>query len=66
MKEKITNSRFYRNLKTQVEEHPMEAIMIASLAATAAAKMMQSNTNRRNSKTWEKEVDRRRANTLMA
>lgn len=64
MKEKITNSRFYRNLKAQVEEHPMESIMIASIAATAAAKLMQSNANRRNSKTWEKEVDRRRMNSI--
>lgn len=65
MKEKITNSRFYRNLKTQVEEHPMEAIMIASVAATAGAKLMQSNANRRNSKTWAREVERRRMNNLM-
>ena len=65
VKEKITESRFYRNLKTQIEEHPMEAIMIGAIAATAAAKLMESNNNRRNSKSWEKEVDRRRMNTLL-
>lgn len=57
--EKIKQNRFYQNLKTQVEEHPMESIAIAGATALAVAKVMQANTERKNSKTWKKEVERR-------
>lgn len=56
---KIKESRFYQNLKLQVEDHPMETIVVAGATALAIAKVMQANTERKNAKTWEKEVDRR-------
>jgi hypothetical protein len=48
-------------LKDQALEHPVETIVIATAAATAVAKLMAANAERKNSKTWAKEVDRRRA-----
>jgi len=44
-------------------ENPLAVIAIASLAATAASKLINASTERANSRTWAKEVDRRRMNT---
>jgi hypothetical protein len=46
-------------LKRQVEENPLVAAGIGAALLQAAAKLMQANTQRKNSKTWAKEVNRR-------
>jgi hypothetical protein len=61
---KIKESRFYQNLKYQVENHPMEAIIVAGATALAVAKLMEANTNRKNAKTWEEEVERRKMKSM--
>lgn len=53
--------RFYNKLKTQAQENPLAAIFIATLVLTATSKLMDANTSRKNSKAWNKEVDRRAA-----
>lgn len=50
---------YINNLKRQAEEHPLEAAGIAVLAITALTKLMNAETERKNSKSWAKEVDRR-------
>jgi hypothetical protein len=55
-----TMNKFFTNLKKQAEENPLVAIGVATVAVTAVTKLMQANTERTNSRTWEKEVDRRR------
>jgi hypothetical protein len=52
--------RFTTNLKRQVEENPLAAIMIATTAATVVVKLISVSNEHRNSKAWSKEVDRRR------
>jgi len=47
------------NLKRQVEEQPLIALGVVSAALSGAAKLMNANTARKNSKTWSKEVKRR-------
>lgn len=59
MKDKFMNSRFVRKLKAQAEENPTATIMVMSGAATALSYLMKANTERSNSKTWRKEVERR-------
>lgn len=51
--------RFYNKLKTQAQENPIAAIVVATLVITATSKLMDANTSRKNSKAWNKEVDRR-------
>jgi hypothetical protein len=46
-------------LKKQVEENPLLAAGIFAGVLTGASKLMNANTQRKNSKTWKKEVDRR-------
>lgn len=55
--------RFYNNLKRQAQENPMAALAIGAFVITATAKLIDANTQRQNSKAWNKEVDRRVANT---
>jgi hypothetical protein len=50
---------YIARLKAAAEDHPLEAAGIAVLAIGAVTKLMQANTERNNSKTWQKEVDRR-------
>lgn len=52
--------RYYENLKRQAEENPLAALAIGAATVTAVTKLMQANTERKNSTTWAKEVDRRR------
>lgn len=52
--------RYIDNLKRQAEENPLVAAGLAVAAVTAITKLMQANTERNNSKSWAKEVDRRR------
>jgi hypothetical protein len=60
----MKNNRFYQNLKYQIEENPLAALAIATALATVLLKLMQANTEYNNSKTWEKEVERRRMKNL--
>lgn len=46
-------------LKQQVEENPLLAAGIGAAILTGAAKLMNANTARKNSKTWSREVKRR-------
>lgn len=46
-------------IKQAWNENPIGCIIVASLAATAAAKLMDASTNRVNAHAWSKEVDRR-------
>lgn len=47
------------NLKRQVEENPLIAAGIGAGLLSGAAKLLNASTNRRNSKTWKREVKRR-------
>ena len=60
----MKNSRFYKNLKYQIEENPLAALAIGTAAATVLLKLLQASTEYNNSKTWEKEVERRRLKDL--
>jgi hypothetical protein len=55
------------SLKTKIkqawEENPLAVITVAAIAATAAAKVIESMTAANNSRSWKKEVDRRVRNT---
>lgn len=53
-----TKARFLKLL----EERPLETIAVISVAATAAAKLISSVTEARNSATWKREVSRRERN----
>lgn len=55
-----TMKKFADNLKRQAEENPVAALAVSALVITAVTKLMQANTEARNSKSWAKEVDRRR------
>lgn len=46
-------------LKEQVEDNPLIAAGIGVALLNGVAKLMQANTNRKNSKTWSREVKRR-------
>jgi hypothetical protein len=46
-------------LKRQIEENPLVAAGIGAALLQAAAKLMNANTQRKNSKTWDREVRRR-------
>lgn len=52
-------NKAWNRIKQVWEENPIAVIVVASLAVTAGAKLMDANTERRNSHTWEKEVQRR-------
>jgi hypothetical protein len=54
-------NKAFDRLKRFWNDHPVETIIIGIAAAGAAAKLMDANTNRRNSRSWEREVDRRRS-----
>lgn len=51
--------RFIENLKTQVEENPVFALGVAAGLITAIGKLVEAKAKYGNSKTWDKEVDRR-------
>lgn len=46
-------------IKQAWEENPLQVIAVGAFAATAAAKLLDATTNARNSRAWQKEVDRR-------
>jgi hypothetical protein len=41
------------------EDNPLAVIVVASVAATATAKLLEASTSRVNARAWAKEVDRR-------
>lgn len=49
----------FTHLKRQTEENPFLAAGIVTGLLLGASKLMNANTNRKNSKTWAKEVERR-------
>jgi len=49
----------WKKIKLRFEEEPMEVILIASFAATAASKLINATSNARSRKTWDREVSRR-------
>lgn len=51
--------RFIENLKNQAEENPVLAMGVAAGLITAISQLINSTTNKKNSKAWAKEVDRR-------
>lgn len=48
-------------LKEQVEDNPLAAAGIGAAVLAGVSKLMNARTAARNSKTWAKEVDRRRS-----
>ena len=52
-------NEFLENLKKQAEEQPMVALGIAAAVLGAMGKLINANTNARNAKTWNREVNRR-------
>lgn len=60
---KKTAQRAMTNLKHQFEENPLLVIGVATGALLALAKVAETATDARNSKTWKKEVARRERNT---
>jgi len=53
-------NRFLENLRRQAEENPILALGVGAAAVTAVSKLIHVGTERKNSTTWAKEVDRRR------
>jgi hypothetical protein len=51
---------YLENLKRQAEEQPLVALAVGTAALAAVTRLMQANTERTNSRTWSKEVERRR------
>lgn len=49
-------------LKRQIEENPLVAAGVGAALLNGVAKLMQANTQRKNSKTWKREVHRRMKN----
>jgi hypothetical protein len=47
------------HLKKQIEENPLVAAGVGAALLNGAAKLLNANTSRKNSKTWKKEVARR-------
>lgn len=47
------------NLKRQIQENPIVAMGVGAALLNGAAKLMNANTARKNSKTWKQEVNRR-------
>lgn len=56
--------QFYNNLKRQAQENPVAALAVGAVVVTATAKLLQASTERNNSRTWAKEVDRRRMSSV--
>lgn len=52
-------NKFLDNLKRQVEENPVFALATGAAVVQAMTKLVNTNTQRKNSKAWAKEVDRR-------
>ena len=57
MNDRLKNAQL--RIKQAWDENPLAVIAVGALAVTAAAKLMDANTNRVNAHAWKKEVDRR-------
>lgn len=59
----MTAKKKYEQIKAKAiqlfEERPLETLAVASMTITAVAKLISSATQARNSRTWQREVDRR-------
>lgn len=53
------------NLRRQVEEQPLIAAGVGVALLNGVAKLMQANTDRKRSKTWNREVARRERTVRM-
>jgi hypothetical protein len=60
---KNTARKAFDNIKHQFEENPLLVIGVATGALLALAKVAETATDARNSKTWKKEVARRERNS---
>lgn len=56
--------RFTDRLKRQAEENPLAAIMVGVAVATVTVKMIEAYNENSRTRTWEKEVERRRMNSI--
>lgn len=61
--ENLKNSKFVQTLKRQAEENPVYVLFAAAAVATAAAKLLEANTQRTYAKAHAKEVARREFQT---
>lgn len=52
-------NKAFDKIKQAWDENPIGVIIVASIAATAASKLLDSSTNRVNAQAWKKEVNRR-------
>ena len=59
MQVNLNTDNIKAKLKKAWDEQPALVLAAGATALTGIAKLMQANTNRKNSKTWRKEVDRR-------
>jgi hypothetical protein len=50
-------------LKAQLEDQPLVALGIGAAVLSGLGKLMNANTNRKNAKTWRREVVRREKKT---
>lgn len=57
------SNKAFENIKRKFEENPVEVIGVGALVATAAAKVLHALTERKNARTWAKEVNRREYKT---
>lgn len=48
-----------KTLKAKFEEYPLETVIVCAFAVQAATKLIEAGVHANNSRTWEKEVDRR-------
>lgn len=49
----------YDKIKARFEEDPLTVLLIASLVATAAAKLISASSQATSRRTWAREVNRR-------
>lgn len=56
-------NRAWTKINQAWNENPLAVIAVASVAATAAAKLLDASTNRVNAQAWKKEVNRRDRNS---
>lgn len=52
-------NKAWNKLKAKWNDDPITVIIVSSLAATAAAKLIDAMSTARSRKTWEREVARR-------
>lgn len=54
-------NEFLENLKRQAAENPIVALGVGAGLITAISKLIDSNTESKNAKAWQREVNRRAA-----